>query len=75
MRLKIDVNEFIVLFDEPDRFSVAKTLIFDAQYKTVDTLVVLFVKPKAEKSQLSVERMESWLAARTKTKKTRVVIE
>ncbi|HLC82666.1 MAG TPA: hypothetical protein VJI69_02475 [Bacteroidia bacterium] len=54
---------------------MAKTLIFDAQYKTVDTLVVLFVKPKAEKSQLSVERMESWLAARTKTKKTRVVIE
>ncbi|MDP2387752.1 MAG: TIGR00341 family protein [Bacteroidota bacterium] len=78
-RLKMDekglLNEFTVLFDEPARFSVSKTLIFDAQFKTVDTLVLLFVKPKAEKKELPIEKIEAWLATRTKTKKTKVVIE
>ena len=54
---------------------MSKTLIFDAQFKTVDTLVLLFVKPKAKKKELPTEKIEAWLATRTKTKKTKVVIE
>lgn len=68
-------KEFSVLFAETCKFSATKSCIFDENYKVVDTVVLLFIKPKLNNNALQLKKIEEWLAARTKTKKAKVVIE